>query len=193
MLIAGLKTCDGGNLLNECIEWCKKLNVRCVTKGTDPILVGAKSDKFKLKKGLWVENDKEIRVALDKLKKVKYIELPNTKKERNYLKDMTLADARLWFKYRCQIIDNLKGNGSSQWKNNMARRLCTSGENETQEQLERCSFMKAGEDFLNECIEWCKKLNIRCFTRGTDPIPAKARTDEFNLKKKACGRRMKKK
>ena len=57
--------------------------------------------------------DKEIEVALDKLTKVKYIEMPNTKRERNYLKDMTLADARLWFRYRCQIIDNIKGIRSS--------------------------------------------------------------------------------
>ena len=40
----------------------------------------------------------------------------------------------------------------------------------------------AWEDLLKEFIKWCKKLNIRCFTRGTDPIPTKARTDEFNLK-----------
>ena len=98
-----------GDLLNECVAWCKKLNVRCVTKGTDPILAGAKSDEFKLKKGLWAENDKEIRAALDSFKKDKYIKMPNTKRERNYLKDMTLADARLWFRYRCQIIDNRKG------------------------------------------------------------------------------------
>ena len=52
-------------------------------------------DEFKLKKGLWAENDKEIRVALGNFKKVKCIEMPNTKRERNYLKDMTLADARL--------------------------------------------------------------------------------------------------
>ena len=49
--------------------WSKTLDFRCVTKGTDPILAGAKSDDFKLKKGLWAENDKEIRASLDKLKK----------------------------------------------------------------------------------------------------------------------------
>ena len=58
MLIAGLKLCDGEDLLKDCIAMCKKLNVRCVTKGTDPILAGAKSDEFKLKKGLWAENCK---------------------------------------------------------------------------------------------------------------------------------------
>ena len=38
-----------------------------------------------------------------------------------------------------------------------------------------------GEDLLNTCREWCNKLNIRCVTMGTDPIPAKARSDEFNF------------
>ena len=41
----------------------------------------------------------------------------------------------------------------------------------------------AGEDLLNEFIEWCNKLNIRCVTKGTDPIPARASTDEYNLKR----------
>ena len=29
---------------------------------------------------------------------------------------MTLADARLWFRYRCKILDNTKRNRSSQWE-----------------------------------------------------------------------------
>ena len=59
---------------------------------------------------------------------------------------MTLADSRLFFRYRYQIIDNIKGNRSSKWKHDMACRLCTSGENETQEHLKRCSYMKTGLD-----------------------------------------------
>ena len=41
----------------------------------------------------------------------------------------------------------------------------------------------AGEDLLNECKAWCNKLNIRCVTRGTDPIPANPRNDDYKLKK----------
>ena len=66
-----MQTCDRGDLLNECITWCKTIYVRCVTKGTDQTLAGAKADDFKLKKRLWAENYKEIRVAMDKLKKSK--------------------------------------------------------------------------------------------------------------------------
>ena len=97
--------------------------------GTDPIPAKARTDEFNLKKALWAENDKEIRADLNKLKKVKEIEMPITKIERNYLQDMTLADARLWFRYRCQIIENIKGNRSSQWRNKMGCRHCTSAEN----------------------------------------------------------------
>ena len=28
VLIAGMQTCDGGDLLNESITWCKTLNIR---------------------------------------------------------------------------------------------------------------------------------------------------------------------
>ena len=79
MLIAAQKTRCGEDLLNECIACCKKLNVRCVTQGTDPILARASTDEYNLKKGLWAENDKEIRAALSELKQVKEIEMPNTK------------------------------------------------------------------------------------------------------------------
>ena len=78
--------------------------------------------------------------------------MPNTKIERNYLKDMTLASARLWFRYRCQIIDNIKGNKSSMWKHNMACILCTSGGNETQDHLERCSFITVTREDLDLTI-----------------------------------------
>ena len=83
--------------------------------GTDPIPAKARTDEFNLKNAICAENDKEIRASLNGLEKVKEIEMPTTQIERNYLQDMTPADARLWFRYRCQIIENIKGNRSSQW------------------------------------------------------------------------------
>ena len=79
-LIAGQNTCAGADLLNECKEWCNKLNIRCVTMGTDPTPANARADDFKLKKALWAENDKEIRLELDKRDKVKNIAMPTKKK-----------------------------------------------------------------------------------------------------------------
>ena len=83
---------------------------------------------------------------------VKEIEMSITKIERNYLQDMTLADARLWFRYRCQIIENIKGNRSSQWRNKMGRRHCTSGEYETQDHLEKWTFSNKYREGLDLAI-----------------------------------------
>ena len=69
-LVEGQNTCAGGDLLNECKEWCKKLNIRCVTRGTDPIPEKARADDFKLKQGLWRANDKKIRLEMDQKEKV---------------------------------------------------------------------------------------------------------------------------
>ena len=41
----------------------------------------------------------------------------------------------------------------------------------------------AGEDLLTECIEWCKKLDIRCVTKGIDPNPQKQKWTSSNLNK----------
>ena len=59
VLIAGQNTCDGGDILNECITWCKNLNIRCVTMGTDPILDREQAENLKyIKKGI-VERNKD--------------------------------------------------------------------------------------------------------------------------------------
>ena len=44
--------------------------------GTDPVLDRKQTDNLKVKQGLWKENDKEKRTALEKLEKVKYIDMP---------------------------------------------------------------------------------------------------------------------
>ena len=64
-LIQGQSTFGREDLLTECITWCKKFDIRCVTMGTDPNKEKEQADNLKLKRGLWKENDKEIRVDLD--------------------------------------------------------------------------------------------------------------------------------
>ena len=76
--------------------------------GTDPIPERANSDDFKLKKEIWRENDKDIKRELDQLDKVRNIPMPQKKIERNYLAKQTIANARIWFRYRAKIIDNIK-------------------------------------------------------------------------------------
>merc|ERR1711892_1064223 len=138
-LVAGQKTCAEGDLLTECIAWCKKLNIRCVTRGTNPIRDKAKYDEFMLKKGLWKEHDKDIKIVKDELSKVRDIEMPTKKYERNYLAKQTIANARVWFRYRSKIISDIKGNQSSKWTGQMQCRHCNPGCDETQEHIEKCT------------------------------------------------------
>ena len=56
---------------------------------------------------------------MDKLGKVKDLQIPTAKRERNYLKRMNLQDARVWFRYRCKITAHIKGNKSSMYKDKM--------------------------------------------------------------------------
>ena len=69
-------------------------------KGTDTDKEKGQADNLKLKRGLWRENDKEVRAELDVLSKVKDIKMPTTKRDKNYLKEITLTNARLRFRYR---------------------------------------------------------------------------------------------
>ena len=96
--------------------------------------------------------------------------MPITKIERNYLQAMTLADARLWFRYRCQIIENIKGNRLSQWENRMDCRHCTSGENETQEHLEKCTFFSKYRECLDLTIREHKLIFWRRVTHTLKDI-----------------------
>ena len=79
---------------------------------------------------------------MDQKEKVRDIIMPQKKVERNYFANQTLADARIWFRYRYQIIDNIKGNRSSQWRNDITCRLCTGGDIEAQDYLKRCSYFQ---------------------------------------------------
>ena len=83
---------------------------------------------------------------------------------------MTLANARLWFRYRWKIIDHIKGNKSLKYKNNMACRLCTSGENETQEYLEKFEFTKDRRKNLDLEIRDDKIVLWRKITRALKDI-----------------------
>jgi len=136
-------------LLTECIALCKKLNIRCVTRGTNPIRDKAKYDEFMLKKGLWKENDKEIKIEKDKLSKVRDIPMPTKKYERNYLAKQTTANARIWFRYRSKIISDIKGNQSSKWTGHMQCRHCKLGCDETQEHIEECTGFSGEREKLD--------------------------------------------
>ena len=106
-------------------------------------------DEFKLRQGLWRENDKDIKLEKDKKPKVRNIAMPTKKIERNYLAKLTTANARIWFRYRSQIISDIKGNQSTQWTGRMQCRHCNTGSDETQEHIERCTHFAKERETLN--------------------------------------------
>ena len=61
--------------------------------GTDPIPERACADDFKLKKGLWRENDKDIRIKMDQHEKIRNIATPQKKIERNSQAHQNIANA----------------------------------------------------------------------------------------------------
>ena len=95
-LIAG--QCNGEDLSTECINMCKKRNVKCMSHR-----VPNAKEQVAIKKAVWNKNDKEIRTELDKSDKVRSILIPTFKKEINYLKRMILPDTRIWFRYIFKI------------------------------------------------------------------------------------------
>ena len=163
-LVEGHNTCAGEDLLSECKAWWKKLNIRCVTRGTDPIPENTRADDFKLKQALSRENDKEIRSEMDQKNKVRDIIMPQKKVERNNLANLTLSDAIIWFRYRSQILDNIKGNRSSNWTGRMHCRHCTTGLRETQQHIEECTFFRKYRETLDltkggeKLIFWMKEI-----------------------------------
>ena len=46
-LLEGQVTCGGEDLLTECKEWCKKLNISCVTKGVPKDIQKAEEENLK--------------------------------------------------------------------------------------------------------------------------------------------------
>ena len=86
---------------------------------------------------------------MDQKEKVRDIIMPQKKVRRNYLANQTLADARIWFRYRSQIIDNIKGNRSSNWTGRMQCRHCTTGARETQQHIKECTFFRKYRETLD--------------------------------------------
>ena len=72
--------------------------------------------------------------------------------------------------YRCQILDHIKGNKSSMYRNNMACRLCTSGEDVTPKHLERINFTKGMRENLDLNIMEDKIMLWRRITRALKDI-----------------------
>ena len=107
---------------------------------------------------------------MDQKDKVRDIIMPNKKIERNYLANLTLSDARIWFRYRSQILENIKGNRSSNWVDRMHCRHCTTGLCETQQHIEVCTFFRQYRETLDLTKGGEKLIFLRRVTLHYTPL-----------------------
>jgi len=129
-LLNGKVTCKGMDLLTECETWCKDNDIPDVTQGC--------LDTNMIKKAVWTKNEKDILEIMEHKPKIgdRYSE---DRKERDYIRRMSLRDTRIWFRQRSRMTVRIKANRSSQFKNQMGCRYCDEDIRvETQEHLELC-------------------------------------------------------
>merc|ERR1711892_259207 len=121
----------GKDLLTECETWCTENDIPDVTKGC--------LDTNMIKKAVWARNEKDILETIAHRPKIgdRYSE---DRKERDYIRRMSLRDTRIWFRQRSRMTVRIKANRSSQFKNQMGCRYCDEDVRiETQEHLEMCA------------------------------------------------------
>ena len=58
--------------------------------------------------------------------------------DNRYIEKMTLANCRIWIRYRARSIKGVKINLKGSYKDNLRCRLCTANVHESQEHLEMC-------------------------------------------------------
>ena len=89
-LLNGRDTCNGKDLLTECEIWCNENDIPDVTQGC--------LDTNMIKNAIWAKNEKDIMKMIAKKPKIgdRYTE---DRKERDYIKRMSLRDTRTWFRH----------------------------------------------------------------------------------------------
>ena len=149
-LLNGKNTCKGKDLLTECETWCRELDLPDVTKGC--------LDTNMIKNAVWAKNDKELEQMIANRPKIND-RYSDDRKERDYIKRMSLRDTRIWFRQRSRMTLRIKANRSSVFKGQMGCRYCEEDIRiETQEHLEKCEGFSYEQRNLNMDEEKGKQI-----------------------------------
>ena len=100
-LLNGKNTCNGQDLLTECETWSRELDLPNVTKGC--------LDTALIKTAVWAKNEAEIQQMVENRPKIED-RYSDDRKERDYIKRMSLRDTRIWFRQRSQMTLRIKAN-----------------------------------------------------------------------------------
>ena len=87
-LLNGKNVCNGKDLLTECENWCKDLDISNITKGC--------LDTNLIKKAVWAKNKDDLKSLVMNMPKIQD-RYSDDRVERNYIKRMSLRDTRIWF------------------------------------------------------------------------------------------------
>ena len=114
-LLNGKNTCKGQDLLTECETWCRELDLPDVTKGC--------LDTTMIKNAVWAKNEKELEQMIANRPKIND-RYSDDRKERDYIKRMSLRDTRIWFRQRSCMTPRIKANRSTVFKGQLGCRYC---------------------------------------------------------------------
>ena len=127
-LLNGKDVCKGKDLLTECKNWSRELQIQNVTKGC------------------WTKTPQQNE---DNLKTLKIDDrYSDDRTERDYIKKI-LRDTRIWFRRLSRMTLRIKANRSSMFRGDMGCRYCETDLTETMEHLEICPGLSQEQMVLN--------------------------------------------
>ena len=132
-LLNGKDVCKGKDLLTECDNWSRQLNIQNVTKGCLDT------------KAVWAKNEDNLKTLVMAQPKIddRYSDV---RIEQDYILKM---DTRIWFRRRSRMTLRIKANRSSVFRGNMGCRYCETDLTENQEHLEICAGLTHEQMGLN--------------------------------------------
>ena len=149
-LLNGRDTCKGKDLLTECENWCQELDIQNVTEGC--------LDTALIKNAVWAKNEDDIKLLMTNMTKLQD-RYSDDRKERDYIKRMSLRDTRIWFRQRSRMTLRIKANRSSVFQGNMGCRYCEEDIRiENQEHLEQCEGFRYEQRGLDLTEEMGKQI-----------------------------------
>ena len=114
-LLNGKNVCNRKDLLTECENWCRDLDIPNGTKGC--------LDTNLIKKAVWAKNEDDLKSLIMNMPKIQD-RYSDDRVERDYIKRMSLRDTRIWFRRRTRMTLRIKANRSSVFTGNMGCMYC---------------------------------------------------------------------
>ena len=122
-------------------------------------------DTALIKTAVWAKNEAEIKHMVANMPKIED-RYSDDRKERDYIKRMSLRDTRIWFRQRSRMTLRIKANRSSAFRAKMGCRYCDEDIRiENQEHLEKCD----GFNYEHRGLNLNEEIGKQIFWRTMAP------------------------